>query len=132
MSSGTVVRVRGSVTEMSGTSDRAPIVTLSRREVSVTTQNCETSDPDPPVVGTITIGGSGPVTFPTPAYSAISAPGLPAPDAAPGPPPPVVEPIPMGGRGPVPSPTPAYSAISAPGLPAPDAAPGPPAPGPPA
>ena len=67
MSCGTVVSVRGSVTEMSGISARAPIVIFIRRAVSVTTQNCETSDPDPPVVGTMTVGGSGPSTFPTPA-----------------------------------------------------------------
>jgi hypothetical protein len=67
MSCGTVTSVRGSVTEVSGTSARAPIVILTRRAVSVTTQNCDTSEPEPPVVGTITVGGSGPVTFPTPA-----------------------------------------------------------------
>ena len=67
MSCGTVPSARGSVTEMSGISARAPIVTLTRRVVSVTTQNCETSDPDPPVVGTMTAGGSGPSTRPTPA-----------------------------------------------------------------
>ena len=67
MSGGTVVSTCGSVTEMSGTSARAPIVTLVWRRVSVTTQNWETSEPDPPVVGTMTVGGSGPVTVPTPA-----------------------------------------------------------------
>ena len=51
--------IRGSVTEISGTSARPPIVTLRCRVVSVTTQNCDTSEPEPPVVGTITIGGIG-------------------------------------------------------------------------
>src|SRR6202020_2667389 len=74
MSGGTVVSTCGSVTEMSGTSARAPIVTLILRLVSVTTQNCETSEPDPPVVGTITVGGSGPATLPTPAESVIPPP----------------------------------------------------------
>jgi hypothetical protein len=54
-----VVSSSGSVTEISGTSARPPIVTLKCRRVSVTTQNCETSDPEPPVVGTMTIGGIG-------------------------------------------------------------------------
>jgi hypothetical protein len=54
-----VVRSSGSVTEISGTSARPPIVALNRRFVSVTTQNCDTSEPVPPVVGTITIGGIG-------------------------------------------------------------------------
>jgi hypothetical protein len=54
-----VVKSSGSVSEISGTSARPPIVTLNWRRVSVTTQNCDTSDPEPPVVGTITIGGIG-------------------------------------------------------------------------
>ena len=54
-----VVSTCGSVTEISGTSARPPIVAFRRRLASVTTQNCDTSDPEPPVVGTITIGGIG-------------------------------------------------------------------------
>lgn len=54
-----VVSSSGSVTEISGTIARPPIVALKRRLVSVTTQNCDTSEPEPPVVGTITIGGIG-------------------------------------------------------------------------
>ena len=67
MSPGMVVSARGSVTEMSGTSARPPIVALMWRLVSVTTQNWDTSEPDPPVVGTMTVGGSGPGTLATPA-----------------------------------------------------------------
>ena len=54
-----MVSSSGSVSEISGISARPPIVALKRRLVSVTTQNCDTSDPEPPVVGTITIGGIG-------------------------------------------------------------------------
>ena len=54
-----VVRISGSVSETSGTSARPPIVALRPREVSVTTQNCDTSAPEPPVVGTMTMGGIG-------------------------------------------------------------------------
>ena len=58
-SGGIVVSSSGSVSEISGTSARPPIVAFSPRSVSVTTQNCETSAPEPPVVGTITMGGMG-------------------------------------------------------------------------
>jgi hypothetical protein len=58
-SAGIVVSSSGSVSEISGTRARPPIVAFSRRVVSVTTQNCDTSAPEPPVVGTMTIGGMG-------------------------------------------------------------------------
>jgi hypothetical protein len=58
-SAGIVVSRLGSVTEMSGTSARPAIVALSLRVVSVMTQNWETSEPEPPVLGTMTIGGMG-------------------------------------------------------------------------
>jgi hypothetical protein len=61
-SAGIVVSSCGSVSETSGTSARPPIVLLSLRPVSVTTQNWDTSAPEPPVLGTITIGGIGLVT----------------------------------------------------------------------
>ena len=66
-SGGMVVSRVGSVTEMSGTSARPAMVALSRRRVSVMTQNWETSAPEPPVLGTITIGGIGLVTASMPA-----------------------------------------------------------------
>jgi len=54
-----VMSSSGSVSEMSGTSARPPIVALIRCLVSVTTQNWDTSEPEPPVVGTMTMGGIG-------------------------------------------------------------------------
>ena len=69
-----VVSNSGSVTEISGTSARPPIVALKRRLVSVTTQNCDTSDPEPPVVGTITIGGIGLLAWSMPSYSRMCPP----------------------------------------------------------
>ena len=59
--SGIVVRRRGSMTVMSGTSARPRMVILVLRVVSVTMQNCETSAPVPDVDGTTTSGGIGSV-----------------------------------------------------------------------
>ena len=65
--SGIVVSSRGSVSEMSGTSARPITVIFTERSVSVTMQNCETSAPVPEVLGIISIGGIGRVTWSTPA-----------------------------------------------------------------
>ncbi len=62
-----VTSSRGSVIEMSGTSARPMIVIFTRRAVSVTMQNCETSAPVPDVLGIITSGGIGRVARSTPA-----------------------------------------------------------------
>ena len=64
--SGMVVRRRGSITEISGTSVRLIMVILMRAAVSVMTANCDTSAPVPEVDGTITVGGIGRTTLSTP------------------------------------------------------------------
>jgi len=64
--SGMVVRRRGSITEISGTSVRLMMVILMWAAVSVTTANCDTSAPVPEVDGTIAVGGIGRSTLSTP------------------------------------------------------------------
>ena len=72
--SGMVVKRRGSITEISGTSVRLMIVILMRAAVSVTTANWDTSAPVPEVEGTITVGGIGCTTLSTPSKPRIRPP----------------------------------------------------------
>src|SRR5699024_11997388 len=54
-----VIKVSGSTIAISGTSDFEMIVNFRSLLESNIMENCDTSEPDPAVVGTITNGGNG-------------------------------------------------------------------------
>ena len=62
-----VVSSAGSMIDRSGTSARPMIVTFTERAVSVMMQNWDTSAPVPDVLGIISSGGIGLLTWSTPA-----------------------------------------------------------------